>query len=336
MFKIEGGSASLPPIESLKKFIPDMDSAPEGALYPLNDTWAHHGANDYYKLYDAAIRRRFGEPESIADYCWKAHLVTADQHRAMFEAVHHLKWDVTSGFMQWKLNSCWPDIQWQLYDYYLRPMVSFYYIKKACEPLHVQLNPINNMITVINNQLNPQNNLKIKARLFKFDMTLAWEYSTISDMPADCYKDAFSIPYFNDLTPVYFVKLIIEDENGLIKSENFYWLSSKAGIDDTGCFFDLKKLPYTAPKFTFTTEENKADGNLSVNVKLTNDSDKLAFFIRVILTKGKGGEEVLPVYWDDNYFSILPGETKNVTASVAQMDLDGAIPFIKTEGWNMK
>ena len=87
------------------------------------------------------------------------------------------------------------------------------------------------------------------------------------------------------------------------------------------------------PDISFVTEEIKQEG--IIKVKLTNPTDKLAFFIRVIITKSENGDEVLPVYWNDNYFSILPGETKEVQASFALKDLNGAKPFVKTEGWNM-
>jgi hypothetical protein len=116
MFKMESGSASLPPISSLAKFLPELgERGANGAPFPLTADWAHHGANHYYKPYDQAIRRLHGEPESVADYCWKGHLVTADQHRALYEAANHRMWDITSGLTEWKINS--------------------YFIKRSCEPL---------------------------------------------------------------------------------------------------------------------------------------------------------------------------------------------------------
>jgi hypothetical protein len=57
----------------------------------------------------------------------KGHLVTAEHHRAVSEAVNHRMWDITSGSLEWKLNSSSPDVQWQIHDWYLRPMVSLYY-----------------------------------------------------------------------------------------------------------------------------------------------------------------------------------------------------------------
>ncbi|HOM17910.1 MAG TPA: hypothetical protein PLQ00_11315, partial [Thermoguttaceae bacterium] len=143
MFMLESGAPSVPPIESLRRFLPELEQAdPASPLYPLTEAWAHHDACSYFKPFDEAVRRIFGQPKSVADYCRRAELLSYDQHRAMFEAAQHRMWDITSGFSEWKLNACWPSVEWQLYDWYLRPMVSYYAVRKACEPVHVQMEPL--------------------------------------------------------------------------------------------------------------------------------------------------------------------------------------------------
>ena len=357
MFKIEMGSAALPAMDSIRKIIPDIENHPEDAPFPLNSTWAHHGANDYYRKYDRAIRRRYGEPESLADYCWKAHLVTADQHRAMFEAAHHRKWDITSGFMQWKLNSCWPDVQWQIYDYYLRPTAAYYYIKRSCEPLHIQMSPVDSVVTVVNHHLKPQRNLKARARVFDFGMQLKWEKEIAAEVAADSYRDLFAVELPADISPVYFVNLELSDAEGRVVSDNFYWLSSvpegdyegtalalknsakfdpsaEYPLNDRDIFLPLKNLPKV--KLTQTSVLEDMGENMAVRVKLSNPSSHLAFFIRVMAVNGKNGEEILPVYWDDNYFSILPGRTKFATAILSKSRLENIkTPDVRIEGWNM-
>ncbi len=37
--------------------------------------------------------------------------------------------------------------------------------------------------------------------------------------------------------------------------------------------------------------------------------------MRLKVNKGKGGDEILPVLWQDNYISLLPGEKREVTAT---------------------
>ena len=145
--------------------------------------WAHHGANNYYKAYDAAIRRLYGEPESAVDYCMKASLVSANQHRAWSEAVNHRLWEVTSGVWQWKINSCWPDVNWQIYDWYLRPMPSAYYYRLAFEPLHVQLSPLDSMVTVINRRTTAEKGLTADIAVYDSQSKLRWQKSAPRKRP---------------------------------------------------------------------------------------------------------------------------------------------------------
>ena len=330
MFQMECGSASLPPIRSLKKFIPDLEESPKDVHFPLNKTWAHHGANAYYKPYDEALRRLYGAPSSVEDYCAKGHLVTADQHRAMFEAVNHRMWDITSGLTQWKVNACWPSVQWQIYDWYLTPMVSYYYIKRACEPLHVQLSPIDSVVTVVNQRLKPRDNLEVGAKVYDFDSNLKWEKNAKVDLAENTYQDVFAIPAVPDLTPVYFVRLELKDGDGKLVSDNFYWLSS-AKPDD---FTSLGKLPPVKLDVSHTIEDKGEERVIHATVK--NPTNKIAFFIHLAATKGPRGEEILPVFWEDNYFSLLPKESKQVGATFAAKDLDGATSYLKVEGWNIQ
>ncbi|MHC4146542.1 MAG: glycoside hydrolase family 2 protein [Planctomycetota bacterium] len=67
--------------------------------------------------------------------------------------------------------------------------------------------------------------------------------------------------------------------------------------------------------------------------KLTNVSDKIAFFLELKVSEKNSGKTILPVFWQDNYISLLPGETRNIEA---------AFPATKQEtvltigGWNLE
>mgnify|MGYP000854370517 CR=1 FL=1 len=143
MFRNELGMPSVPVYESLKKFIPTIDKPLDrrNPIYPLDSIWAEHGAwdtnNFCYRAYDNAIRTFYSDPVSSEDYAYKGQLVSSEGYRAMFEAANHRMWDITTGIMIWKLNSCWPDVCWQIYDWYLSPNASYYFSKKAMEPIHI-------------------------------------------------------------------------------------------------------------------------------------------------------------------------------------------------------
>ena len=334
MFMMESGSASLPPISSLSQFLPEVRARRprRGDAYPLDADWAHHGANQYYKGYDGALRRLHGEPESVVDYCWKGHLVTADQHRSMFEAVNHRMWDITSGFTQWKINACEPSVQWQIFDWYLKPMVSWFYIKKACEPLHVQLNLPDRMVSVINTRLAAAARPRTSAPgSSTCDARLLWENSAPDEragqrLPGDLRGSRTC----RRATPVYFVKLELHDAPGRLVSDNFYWLRAEGAAD----YKALQSLPPVRLQTTCRVEASGAEQ--VARVKVTNPTGQIAFFVQLALTQGRGGAEILPVFWDDNYFSLLPGETREITARFAAKDAGQGKPTLEVGGWNVE
>ena len=71
-------------------------------------------------------------------------------------------------------------------------------------------------------------------------------------------------------------------------------------------------------------------------VTLDNPSKSLAFFVRLKVTRGTGGEEVLPVVWQDNYVSLLPGERREITATYRTRNLGNAKPEVEAQGWNVE
>lgn len=335
MFMDEIGSPSVPPISSLKKFIPNLGETQEGAPYPLNDVWAHHGAvmkEYFYSGYDRAIRDKYGPPNSVEDYVSKAQLVNANSYRAMFEAANHRLWDITSGILLWKLNSCWPTVIWQIYDWYLGCNASYYYTKKACQPLHVQLNLLDSSVSIINTHHRPEDNLEIIAKIYDFNMSLKWKESKKVSIGADQYKEIFTIPssFRLELTPAYFLKLELRDEADNLLSDNFYWLSSKSPAD----FTKLRELP--SMKLDVSCQIKKKDGEYIAWIITENPTKNLAFFIHLMITKGLGGEEVLPSFWEDNYFNLLPGEKRKVEVVFSAEDLGKATPVLDIKGWNVQ
>ena len=326
MFRNEMGVPSIPTLSSLKKFMPDLGKEKESPIFPLDRVWAHHGAwdgdNYAFRAYDQAIRNRYGPPVDVADYVRKAQYVNANSYRAMYEAARHRMWDITSGVMLWKLNSCWPSVLWQLYDWYLNPNAAYYFTKKALEPLHLQMNANSRTVSIINatNKLQPK--LHASTRVYDFHLKVKWEKQVTLDGTPDSYQELFSIPEPKDITDVYFIKLALANANGKEISSNFYWLSSRKPAD----LSDLNKLPRVKLEMEFQVE--KRDKEYHIRITAANTSNQLAFFNRLAVLKGQNGEEVLPTFWSDNFFSLLPGEKKELTAIVAMEDMEGFQPFV--------
>lgn len=347
MFMIESGSASLPPLESLLRFLPQLaelgENPGDDPKWPLDEAWAHYGANRYYEWYHRGLHLMYGAPTDLRDYLRKAHLVTYDQHRALFEAVHHRMWDLTSGFGEWKINSGFPDVQWQLYDWYLRPMVSLYAVRKACARLAIQLSPVDGLVTAINSGLAASPGLTASAVAYDAGMNVRVERSERVELPANAATDLFPLDV-PDL-PLVFVKLELRDGAAVV-ADNFYWLSIR--LREVELQFEPDEwrkwpamspmlLPKETPVLPELADLPPAQVALSatldgrtVRVDLRNEGTALAFFLRARVLRD--GEELLPVRWSDNYISLLPGETKRLTAEVPEAE--GRLR-VAVDGWNV-
>jgi exo-1,4-beta-D-glucosaminidase len=250
----------------------------------------------------------------------------------MFEAFAGNKYK-SSGIIYWMYNSAWPKFYWQLYDYFLMPNGAFYGAKKACEPLHVQYNYKENAVQLVNCFYKDFTGLKVTARAFDFNAKEIFSKEITTGMKADESKILFKLDLPKELTNIYFLKLILKDEAGKEISSNFYWLSAKG--DENADFTDLAKLP----KVDVTVKLSpllKENGKLKLAVEFTNSSTSLAFALNPKLLSASTREPVLPIFWQDNYFSLLPGEKRTIEVQLdASLVTEGKLLF-KLDGWNLR
>ncbi|HXT19626.1 MAG TPA: glycoside hydrolase family 2 protein, partial [Thermoanaerobaculia bacterium] len=62
----------------------------------------------------------------------------------------------------------------------------------------------------------------------------------------------------------------------------------------------------------------------------------LAFFVELSVTGEGGGQLIAPIYWDDNYISLLPGEHREVMATIPTHALAGDRPVFHYQGINVR
>jgi exo-1,4-beta-D-glucosaminidase len=244
------------------------------------------------------------------------------------------------------LNNAWPSMIWHLYDYYLRPGGGYFGAKRAMEALHPVYGYDDHSIWVVSSQYEDVKGLKLTTKIYNLDMTEKFSHEDSLDAAADSTAKIFTLPEVEGLSPVYFVVLRLADSSGKQVGANFYWLSTKPETLDwakttwwmtpTDSFADytaLSRLPKVKLNVTNRTE-NKGQESIA-HVTLENPSKSLAFFVRLKLDKGAKGEEILPIIWEDNYFSLLPGEKREVTATYRSSEA-GAKPVLEVSGWNVE
>jgi exo-1,4-beta-D-glucosaminidase len=335
---------AIPPIESLRRMLP-----PEH-LWPIDEYWNFHCGGGPFKhldIFTEAMTKRLGAATSAEDYARKAQLMAYDGERAMFEAYGRNKFDST-GVIQWMMNNAWPSMIWHLYDYYLRPGGGYFGTKKACEPLHIQYSYDDRSVVVVNSYLEEFKDLTASAHIYNLDASEKFSQQVKLDAAANANQRILTLPAPDSLSPTYFVSLALEDAAGRTVSRNFYCLSTKAetlgepkqGSDwyytPTRQFADftaLGKLPPVELKVS-TVSERSGEAEIT-RVGLENTGRALAFFVRLKVTAGEHGNEVLPVLWEDNYVSLLPGEKREISASYSPKLLLEATPSVEVEGWNL-
>jgi len=336
--------AAVPPIESIRRMIPAQD-----IKLPLDSVWVYHAASGVFArvfdLYNVALSTRFGAPTTVEDYTITSQLMTYENERAMFEAYRRNAY-VSTGVIQWMFNNAWPSIYWHLFDWYLRPAGGYFGAKKGNEPVHVLFSYDDRSVAIVNSQPSraPSRGVRLWARILGIDGSEKFARDTVIDVPGDSAMRVFVLPEPAGVSGAYFADLRLIDAGGHPVSTNLYWLSSQPDVlADTSTWYmtPVKKYAdYTALRsmpaaaVNATARFSSSGGTGQARVTLKNPGRSIAFFMRLQVT-GRGGEEALPVLWQDNYLSLLPGETRVVTATYRVRDLGGARPKVVVTGWNL-
>ncbi len=334
---------AVPPLESIRAMVG------KDHLWPIDDVWNFHAGGGEFKtiqVFSDALANRYRKSNSVEDFASKSQLQTYEGVRAMYEAYSRNKYQST-GVIQWMLNNAWPSMIWHLYDYYLRPGGGYFGAKRATEALHPVYGYDDHSIWVVSSQYKDVKGLKLTTKIYNLDMTEKFSREDSVEAPADSTARVFALPEVPGLTSTYFVALRLADSTGRLVGSNFYWLSTKPETLDwtksnwwmtpTDSYADytaLAQLPKVKLKVTDHTER-KGEESIT-HVSIENPSKSLAFFVRLKVERGAGGEEILPVIWEDNYISLLPGERRELTAAYRASELGTSQPVVEVSGWNLE
>ncbi len=337
--------ASVPPLESIRKMIP-----PEH-LWPVDEVWEYHcGKNAFSTLerFLTAVEKRYGPPEGVGDFAFKAQLLNYELMRPMFEAFQVNK-TRAMGVVQWMLNSAWPNMFWQLYDWYLMPTGAFYATRNACKPLHVIYDYGKRTVHLVNDHFHEAEGTEVLLRVYDVYSRLLREERVHVSCPPEGVVQVAEVPPPPGATQTYFLDLRLRDKEGTLLDTNFYWLSLVDDVLDYDHKFD--DWPFYTPSkqyadFTMIREMGKAHVEAVVKrkkegrcagyrVELWNPSEQIAFFTELALVDADQEETLLPVFWEDNYLSLVPGEKRQVEVSLRKEE-GARVGRLRIRGWNLQ
>ncbi|MFO1476526.1 MAG: glycoside hydrolase family 2 protein [Verrucomicrobiota bacterium] len=317
-FHSELGIVAVPVVESMRAMMPESD------LWPINDMWAVH---DYQSprmpQYTERIGRRYDPPSGIEDYCRKAQMVNLESAKAMFES---LRAGRGGGTLLWMTQPAWPSLICQIYDYWFEPTAAYFGVRKACEPVHVFWNAATDRVQAANDSTTNLSGLSVEAWRYDLSGRPVWHRTAALDLPAGAVRDCFDFERAPDPGRVFLVKLALRRGSEVL-SDNFYWGSGRGA----SCR-ELNDLPAVRLNAVVRRVEPAVPGRY--RVLLTNSTNAPALAIR--LKVSRDGARVLPVFYDDNYFSLLPGEQREVQLEYnAAMGAATNAARLGVEGWNV-
>ena len=326
-FSVETGTPSFSTLESFRAWIPKEDQ------WPIDDVWAYHdwhaSGNGEMAPFMAQMQAEFGAPTSLEDFDRKAQMLDYVDHRAIFEGMNAHLWDPNSGRLLWMTQPAWPSNTWQILNSDYDTQSSFYGVKKACEPLHVQLDLSNYDVAIVNTTNDAQTGLTVVADVYSLDNKLRLHHEEKRDAPADVTTDGFNL----DLAPllsseqIVLVNLQLRDASGTILSRNLYWLGAQNS--------SYRRLNHLAAATLSATASSTRDGdNVRVLVLLRNTGTVASLENKLTLVNAGDGSRILPAYYTDNYVSLLPGESREIEIEYPAKSATGA-PQLTLRGWNL-
>ena len=148
---------------------------------------------------------------------------------------------------------------------------------------------------------------------------------------ADVATDLGPIDFPATVSPVHFIKLDLRDAAGQLLSTNFYWRAQPADPDNLAA---LNQMPMVKLTATVEAPKENVPGQRRLRVILHNPTQNIALMAHVQLRR-KSGERVLPVFYSDNYVSLVPGETKTIEIEAGASEFHGEAALIVIDGWNV-
>ena len=302
-------------------------------LWPLNKTWDYHCTTSSSHMNNMdfqvnVMNGTYGKATSFEDYIKKAHALDYDATRSMYEAFRCNIDKKATGIVNWMLNSAWPSMYWQLYDWYLVPTAGYYGVKNACAPVQLIYNYGTREVWCVNDA-RPEAYYSAVVR-----------YLDTNSKTISCndyrFRSKAGRPFVMETLPEGegFLSLELKDAGGKVIARNFYCIPADGGkyVWDKADWWGIPMTGYA--DLSFVTNLPKATVEMTtmatesgIEVKLENKSDVIAYQL-ILKAKGKCGCLKGGAIWEDNFFSLVPGESRTVLCTEKDTD-------ITLEGWNL-
>jgi hypothetical protein len=321
-FSVELGTPSLATLEALQAMVPPADR------WPLSDTLAYHdwhfGGNGDVASFMRTLEQRFGAPTSLEDFERKGQLLNYETYRAIFEGFQAHLWDTNSGRLLWMTHPSWPSNSWQIYSSDYDTHAAYYGVKKACEPIHVQMNLPDFTLAVVNTTRDEMRGLTLESRIVDLENRELAKRTERVNAPANRVTTLPVLDVAKALarTPFVVVRLRLLEGDRVV-SENTYWQAR-----DEASFSSFNHLESQPVQMSAALRHRGDDEFVATTV---SNAGKQPVFAVKLTAQDEAGLRVLPAFYEDNYLTLLPGESR-----IVEIRCRGAerCAQIGVRGWN--
>jgi hypothetical protein len=368
----ECGIPNVPSLESMKKFLPEQKLWPINESWALHD-WTYHmngPANTYmdalqlykpgaftvpidnvqgqypnpadpvfarYKKDILEMVEAAGKAYTLEEFQKIAQLINYENFKGVYEGLTVKR---SNGFLMWMSQSSWPSFMWQTYDWYLDTNAGYFGAKAANQPTHAVWDPRDDAIVLSNLTPKTYNNIITNMKVFDLHGKIVSEQTWSTPLLG---PDAYGIrlasataDFAKSPTELVFIRLTVKDNSGHVLGDTVYWHNWKSYMryESLTLLPEVQVRAVVSPKSTVTGEIGK--GNHRYTITLSNNSPTPAVQTRIRSINSATGEDILPAFYSDNYFALMPGESKAVTVEFDPKYLKGSRPVFELSGWNTK
>jgi len=319
----ERGMPNVMPYESMKRMLSEENQWPQNSVWGMHDYTLKNAQS--CATVNQMVETAFGEASDLKEFTEWAQWVNYNGYRAMYES---RSWN-RKGLIIWMSHSCWPSMVWQTYDYYFEPTAAYFGAKKASAPIRIQWNPVSENVEVVNNNAMDRTSLTAEAMIRNVDGKVVYQTSAELDSKEDTTTPVFGLCFDQpELTDVYFIQLLLK-QDGKVIADNVYCLGKEEG--------NLKQL-HELPEAEVDMKSGfrKEGDGWKCTASLKNSGDVPAVMMRLKVYGEKTGESILPAFYSDNYFTMMPGEEKEVVITFKKEDTRGEKPALALSAFNIK
>ena len=278
-----------------------------------------------------------GRAYTLEEFNRIAQMINYENFKGVYEGLTVKR---SNGFLMWMSQSSWPSFMWQTYDWYLDTNAGYFGAKAANQPTHAVWDPRDDSIVLSN--LTPETFSDVTTQMKVFDLNgklvseMTWNTSVLGPDSYGIKLATATSEYKKSPTDLIFIRLTVRDNSGNVLGDTLYWHNWKNYMH----YESLNSLPEVSiqatvsPKATVTGKIGK--GNYLYTLSLANNSSTPAVQTRIRTINPMTNQDILPAFYSDNYFSLMPGESKTITVEFNSKHLKGGTPVFELSGWNTK